>query len=155
MLAQSLSHVWFSETLWTVAVRILCPWDSPGRNTGVGSHFLFQGIFSSQGSNPCLLHCQVASLPLVPPGKLIHPLLFQPYSSSRTSFLREALLVIHPAPLASTWNSLALRVRLASSHLFCPLLCFPLSLLPLCEQKLCFSFHLCFSQQPFLSQGAA
>ena len=34
----------------------LCPWDSPGRNTGVGSQSLLQGIFPIQGSNPGLLH---------------------------------------------------------------------------------------------------
>ena len=39
-------------------VRILCPWNSPGKNTGVGCHFLFQGIFWTQGSNLCLLHCR-------------------------------------------------------------------------------------------------
>ena len=53
--------------------RILCPQDSPGKNTGVGCHFLLQGIFLSQGLNPCLLQLlnwQVASLPLVPPGSL-------------------------------------------------------------------------------------
>ena len=33
----------------------LCPWDSPGESTGVDSHFLLQGIFPTQGSNPCLL----------------------------------------------------------------------------------------------------
>ena len=38
--------------------RLLCPWDFPGRNTGVGCHFLLQGIFPTQGSNPCLLHCR-------------------------------------------------------------------------------------------------
>ena len=39
----------------------------PGKNTGVGCHFLLQGIFSTQGSNPCLLrlrHWQAASFPL-------------------------------------------------------------------------------------------
>ena len=30
--------------------------DSPGKNTGVGCHFLLQGIFHTQGSNPSLLH---------------------------------------------------------------------------------------------------
>ena len=35
--------------------RFLCPWDSPGRNTGVGCHGLLQGIFLTQGSNLCLL----------------------------------------------------------------------------------------------------
>ena len=43
--------------------RLLCPWDSPGKNTGVGCHFLLQGILPTQGSNPHLLHWQADSLP--------------------------------------------------------------------------------------------
>ena len=31
--------------------RLLCPWDFLGKNTGVGCHFLLQGIFPTQGSN--------------------------------------------------------------------------------------------------------
>ena len=62
-------------TPWTVQpTRLLCPWDSPGENTGVGCHALLQGIFLTQGSNPCLLsllHWQVGSLPRAPPGKPI------------------------------------------------------------------------------------
>ena len=38
-----------------LSTRLLCPWDSPGKNTGVGCHFLLQGIFLTQGSNPHLL----------------------------------------------------------------------------------------------------
>ena len=38
--------------------RLLCPWNSPGKNTRVGSHSLLQGIFQTQGSNPGLLHCK-------------------------------------------------------------------------------------------------
>ena len=38
--------------------RLLCPWDSPGKNTGVGCHFLLQGIFPAQGWNPGLPHCR-------------------------------------------------------------------------------------------------
>ena len=34
------------------------PGDSVGKNTGVDSRSLLQGIFSTQGSNPCLLICQ-------------------------------------------------------------------------------------------------
>ena len=52
--------------------RLLCPWDSPDENNGVGSHALLQGIFLTQGSNLCLLcllHWQMDFLPLVPPGK--------------------------------------------------------------------------------------
>ena len=37
---------------------LLCPWNSPGQNTGVGSLSLLQGIFPTQGSNPGLLHCR-------------------------------------------------------------------------------------------------
>ena len=39
--------------LWPT--RLLCPWDSPGKNNGVGCHALLRGIFPSQESNPCLL----------------------------------------------------------------------------------------------------
>ena len=46
------------------SARFFCPWDFPGKNTAVGCHFLLQGIFSTQGSNPCLFHCQADSLPL-------------------------------------------------------------------------------------------
>ena len=35
---------------------LLWPWDFASKNTGVGCHFLLQGIFLSQGWNPCLLH---------------------------------------------------------------------------------------------------
>ena len=35
--------------------RLLCPWDSPSKNTGVGCHAFLQGIFSTQGLNPHLL----------------------------------------------------------------------------------------------------
>ena len=34
------------------------PWNSPGQNTGVGSHFRPHGIFPTQGSNPGLPHCR-------------------------------------------------------------------------------------------------
>ena len=50
---------------------LLCPWNSPGKNTRVGFHFLLQRIFPTQGSNPCLLcllHWQAYSLPLAQPG---------------------------------------------------------------------------------------
>ena len=47
---------------------ILCPRAFPGMNTGVGCHFLLQGIFPAQGSNPSLPHLQSDSLPLSPLG---------------------------------------------------------------------------------------
>ena len=50
------SHVWLFATLWTVAHQALLSWDSLGKNTRVSYHFLLQGIFPTQGSNPHLLH---------------------------------------------------------------------------------------------------
>ena len=44
------------------------PWNSLGQNTGVSSLSLLQGIFSTQGSNPGLLHCR-RILPAEPPAK--------------------------------------------------------------------------------------
>ena len=44
--------------------RLLCPWDFPGKNTGVECHSLLQGLFPPQGSNPHLLHWQADSSPL-------------------------------------------------------------------------------------------
>ena len=48
------SHVQLLAALWTIVTRLLCPWDSPGKNTGVGSHSLLQGGFPTQGLNPRL-----------------------------------------------------------------------------------------------------
>ena len=39
-------------------IRLLCPWNFPGKNTGVGSHFLLQGILPTQGSNLDLPLCR-------------------------------------------------------------------------------------------------
>ena len=50
----------------------VCPWDSPGKNTGMGCHALPEGIFPTQVSIQCLLHLlhwQGDSLPLAPCGK--------------------------------------------------------------------------------------
>ena len=42
--------------------RLLCPGDSPGRNTGVGCHSLLQRVFPTQGLSMRLLHWQTGSL---------------------------------------------------------------------------------------------
>ena len=55
---ESLSHVQLFATPWLQPTRLLCPWDSPGKNTGVSSHYLLQGIFLTQGLNPGLLRCR-------------------------------------------------------------------------------------------------
>ena len=66
--------VFLSLSLFTCAksARLLCSWDSPGKNTGLDCHSLLQGIFLTQGWNLHLLYLlrwQVGSLPLAPPGK--------------------------------------------------------------------------------------
>ena len=58
-------------SLWIIAHQA----PLSGKNTRVGCHAFLQGIFPTQGSNLyllCLLHWQVGSLPLVPPGKPPH-----------------------------------------------------------------------------------
>ena len=65
-----LSHSVMSDSLrahglWSAWLP--CPWDFPGKDTGMGYHALVQGIFLTQGSNPCFLslpHQWVDSLPL-------------------------------------------------------------------------------------------
>ena len=58
-----------SDSLWPHELwpaRLLCPRDSPDKNTGGGCYFLLQGNFPAQGSNPsllCLLRWQAGSLP--------------------------------------------------------------------------------------------
>ena len=48
-------------TPWTRAHGLLCPWNSPGKNTGVGCHALLQGIFPTQGIEPRSLALQADS----------------------------------------------------------------------------------------------
>ena len=66
--------------------RLLCPWDFPGNNAGVGYHFLLPGLFPNQGSNLSLLHWQGDSLPLSHLGstQIIH-LLFHLLTASTRS----------------------------------------------------------------------
>ena len=53
-----LGHIRFFVTPWTVPTSLLCPGNSPGKNSGVGCHSLLQGIFLTHGVNPGLLHCK-------------------------------------------------------------------------------------------------
>ena len=109
--------------------RLLCPWDSPGKNNGVGSHLLLEGIFPTQGSNPrllSLLHWQEGSLLPAPPGK---PHLV--YQFSRSVMSDSLQPHGHKASLSIT-NSWSL-LRLMSIELVMPsnhlILCHPLLLL--------------------------
>ena len=61
MCAQSFSHV-------QLCARLFCPRDSPGKNTGVGCHFLLQGIFLAQESKLGLLHYRQSLYQLIHKG---------------------------------------------------------------------------------------
>ena len=65
------SHVWlFADRM--EPTRLLCPWDSPGKNTGVGCRALLQAVFLTQGSNPGLLRRSALAggfFTPAPPGK--------------------------------------------------------------------------------------
>ena len=62
------SDVQLSAAPWVAAHGLLCPWDSPGKNTGVGCHFLLQGIFMTLGLNSGLLHFRQILYHLSHPG---------------------------------------------------------------------------------------
>ena len=56
----------FSSSVWSDSLRphgllpdrLLYPWDSPGKNTGMSSYPLFQGLFPTQGWNLGLPYCR-------------------------------------------------------------------------------------------------
>ena len=86
--------------------RLLRPWDFPGKNTGVSCHFLLQGIFPIQGSNPRCLCWQVDSSPLScwrSPDSVLPSLLLSHRASVQVLSLLSFLLDILPAtPLFSS-----------------------------------------------------
>ena len=85
---------------------LLCPWDSPGKNTGVGCHPLLQGIFPTQESNPCLLgllHWQAGPLPLVPPGK--PPLLDTRATTAVNSQPKRARSMMEKSKKTTRWKN--------------------------------------------------
>ena len=60
--------------------RLLCPWDSPDKNTGEGCHAVLQGFFLTQGSNPGVLHCRQILYCLSHQGSPYHEILLSNYS---------------------------------------------------------------------------
>ena len=55
-MASVVSNSLWPHELWPT--KLFCPWDSPGKNTGVGCHAFLQGIFPTQGSNWPFLNCK-------------------------------------------------------------------------------------------------
>ena len=81
--------------------RLLCPWESLGKNTEVGHHFLLQGIFLTRGPNPCLLHLlhwQVDSLPVSHQGSPIHSSLYHVLCLSLNHFAAHVSMSILQYP---------------------------------------------------------
>ena len=121
--------------------RLLCPWDFPGKNTGVSCHFLFQGTFLTQGSNPGLLPCrqilyclsQSASPQITQGTTKINS---DPNSVSSVQLLSRVWLCVTPAhqaslSIANSWGLLKLmsiESVMPSNRL---ILCHPLLHLPL------------------------
>ena len=81
--------------------RLLCPWDSPGKSTGVGIHSFLLEIFPTQGLNPGFLHCNQILSPMSHQGspRILEwvACLFsrgpsQPRDWARVSFIADELL---------------------------------------------------------------
>ena len=68
MYAQLLSRVWLQPHGLQPA-RLLCPWDFPGKNTGVGCHFLLQETFPKPGVEPESPALAGGFFTTAPPGK--------------------------------------------------------------------------------------
>ena len=95
---QLLTHVrLFCNPHGLQPTRLLCPWNFPSKNTEVGCHFLFQGIFPTQGWNLHLLHWQADSLP---PGKphQVSALLLKAFSGLSYVMLWPTVLVYGALP---------------------------------------------------------
>ena len=83
MKSEIVSCLVMSGSLWPHGLqhtKLLCPWDSPGKNAGVGCYALLQGIFPTQGSNPWspVLACGFPSEPVGKPWKHLQ----QPFNTS-------------------------------------------------------------------------
>ena len=60
-----------AQSCLTLSDPIVRPWNSPGKNTGVGCHYLLQGIFPVHGLSPGFLHCRQVLYSLGYQGSLI------------------------------------------------------------------------------------
>ena len=88
--------------------------NSPGKNTGVGCHSLFQGIFPTQGSNLCLLHCR-QNLLLIFFGYILRSGIARLYCISVFNFCEISLLFSTPVAWFYSPNSTQVFQLLASS----------------------------------------
>ena len=115
----------------------LCQWDSPGRNTAVGSRSLLQGIFLTQGLNLGILLCRqiLYHLPAVkPPGKPNRNLLFHSSGGKKSRCLLGWFLLRAvrkgAVPGLSPWL-IGGHLLPVSLHISFPLTCVSVSTYPL------------------------
>ena len=125
-----------SDSLWPHGLqptRLLHPWNFPGKSIRVGCHFLLQGIFLTQGSNPGLPRCRQTLYHLSHQGSPYMSAV--QFSSVTQSYLTlrnpmncstPGLPVHHQLPEFSL-KLLSIELVMPSSHL---ILCRPLLLLP-------------------------
>ena len=107
------------------AARVLCPWTSPGKNTGLGSHSLLHGIFPTQGSNSGLPHCRQVLNPLRDQFSLVaqscltlgNPMDYTPPGSSVHGLLQARIL--EWVAISSSRGSSQPRDRIQVSHIAC------------------------------------
>ena len=109
-------------TPWTVAHQAPLSRDFPGKNTGVGCHTLLQGIFTTQGFNPCLpclLRRQVDSLPFELSSEELGLINYINYVKKRVAQLCLTLYnTLQPARLFCPRNSLGENTGVGSPSLF-------------------------------------
>ena len=110
--------------------RHLCSWDSPGKNTGVGCHFLLQGIFPTQKPNPGLLQCRQILYRLSCEGSIAKVVISSVQSLSRVQLFVTPWTVACQASLSivNSWSLLkvmSIELVVPSNHL---ILCHPLLL---------------------------
>ena len=137
--------------------RLLCPWDFPDKNTGVGCLAFLQGIFLTQGLNPGLLHCRQVLEPWAATMNSFQAswieeagLFFWCMVSATLKFQWDganSLLSLNQCPILGFWPSdvkmLLLHTRLFWTHFFSKLFfCTPANIM----LRLCFLdvlFHCC------------
>ena len=73
--------------------RLLCPWDSPAKNTGAGCHALHQEIFPTQGSNLRLLRCR----------QILYHLNHQGSPDPKEDLCKHCVILAHRIPFTRLW----------------------------------------------------
>ena len=125
--SESVSHSDMSNFLQTHGLwppKFLCPWTSPGNNTGVGFHALLQGIFSNPGITPRPPALQADSLPFELPSSVQSLSCVWLFATPWTAACQASLSIINSQSLLKLTS---IESVMPSNHL---ILCHPLLLMP-------------------------